>query len=155
MWFDKVNRKQPWYLQPKIRVIDKYLSSLKYPSNIIRLPRSIVKYTQFKANELRATCLFGFLAFCHVLPTKYARHYLMLVIALHLSESRSLDCKQVENIRILLDRFLRLFPALYTPRHNTQSVHSLQHIADSVDDFGTLGNYSTFNFEHVLGKEDV
>ena len=82
---------------------------------------------------------------------KYARHFLMLVVAINLSESRSLDRTQVDDIRILLDKFLRLFPDLYTPRQNTQAVHSLQHIAASVHDFGSLSNYSTFNFESVLG----
>jgi hypothetical protein len=75
----------------------------------------------------------------------------MLVIAIHLSESRSLERSQVENIRILLDLFLRSFPVLYTSRQNTQSVHSLHHVAESVQDYGPLSNYSTFNFESVLG----
>ena len=115
------------------------------------MPRSILKHGQFKANELRAICLFGFPAFCIALPIKYGRHFLMLVTATHLSESRFLDRAHVDDIRLLLDQFLRLFPVLYSPRHNTQSVHSLHHVAASVSDFGALGNYSTFNFEGVLG----
>lgn len=86
---------------------------------------------------------------------KYARHFLMLVVAVHLSESRSIDRNQVENIRLLLDQFLRQFSDLYTERHNTQSIHSLQHVACSVRDFGSLGNYSTFNFENILGMKQL
>lgn len=131
--------------------IDRYLSLIKYPSTSTRVPRSILKYYQYKGNELRAICLYGFSAFCHALPIKYARHFLMLVIAVHLSESRSLDRRQIDDIQILLDQFLRQFRDLYTNRHNTQSIHSLQHVAASVMDFGSLGNYSTFNFENILG----
>lgn len=79
----------------------------------------------------------------------------MLVIAVYLAESRSLDRAQLEDIQILLDRFLRQFCDLYTSRHNTQSIHSLQHVAASVRDFGSLGNYSTFNFENILGIRDI
>ena len=135
-----------------MHTIDRYLTLIKYPSTSTRVPRSILKYSQFKGNELRAICLYGFPAFCLAVPMKYARHFLTLVIAVHLSESRSLDYNQVDDIAILLDTFLRQFPDFYTARHNTQAVHSLQHIASSVRDFGCLGNYSTFNFENILGK---
>ena len=77
---------------------------------------------------MRAVCLYGFAAFCHVPPMKYVRHFLMLVVAVHLSESRSIDRNQVENIRLLLDQFLRQFGDLYTNHHNTQSIHSLQQV---------------------------
>lgn len=151
LWFEQTYRKKPWSLASKMHRIDRYLSSIKYPSTSTRVPRSIMKYSLFKGNELRAICLYGFPAFCRALPTKYARHFLLLVIAVHLSESRSLDRDQVDDIATLCDAFLRQFPDLYTARNNTQAVHSLQHIASSVRDFGCLGNYSTFNFENILG----
>lgn len=76
----------------------------------------------------------------------------MLVVGIHLAESRRVERTEIDSIRTIMDEFLRRFPVLYSARHNTQSVHSLQHVADSVSDFGSLGNYSTFNFESILGK---
>lgn len=72
-------------------------------------------------------------------------------MAIHIAESRQIQRTQIEDIRMLLNRFLQLFPTLYTPRHNSQSVHSLYHVAASVNDYGSLSNYSTFNFESILG----
>jgi hypothetical protein len=135
-------------------VVDRYLSSIKYPSTTVRIPRSLSKYKQYKANEARAILLFGFSGFCSVLPLKYAKHLLLLVVAVHIAESRRIHHIQIEDIHLLLNRFLQLFPVLYTARNNTQSVHSLQHVATSVLDYGSLSNYSTFNFENVLGKAD-
>lgn len=89
--------------------------------------------------------------FCASMKLNYARHFMMLVMGLHLVECHTIPRKDIDSIRMLFDGFLRRFPELYTPRHNTQSVHSLNHVADTIKDFGCLGNYSTFNFESVLG----
>jgi hypothetical protein len=134
-----------------MKEIDQYLLSIKYPSNSVRIPRSLTKHLKFKANELRAICLFGFPAFCTVLPLAYARHFLLLVIAMHIAESQLISASDILKMGLLFERFLRLYPSLYTERHNTQAVHSLQHIAASVEDYGPLSNYSTFNFEAALG----
>lgn len=132
-------------------MVERYLSSIKYPSTSIRIPRSLSKYKQYKANEARAILLFGFSGFCSVLPIKYARHFLLVVVGVHIAESRRIHRVQIEDIRRLLIRFLQLFPILYTSRNNTQSIHSLYHVATSVLEYGSLSNYSTFNFENVLG----
>ncbi|CAF3413639.1 unnamed protein product [Rotaria sp. Silwood2] len=151
LWFDKKYRKQPWNICDKLKVVDRYLSSIKYSSTTLRIPRSLSKYRRYKANETRNILLFGFSAFGAALPLKYARHFFLLVVAMHIAESRHIQRTQVEDIRLLLNRFLQLFPTLYTPRHNSQSVHSLYHVATSVNYYGSLSNYSTFNFESILG----
>ncbi|CAF3792263.1 unnamed protein product [Rotaria sp. Silwood1] len=151
LWFNKKYRKQPWSICSKLNVVDRYLSSINYPSTTVRIPRSLSKYEQYKANELRSILLFGFPALCFVLPLRYARHFLLLVVGMHIAESRCIHRTQLEDIRVLFHRFLKLFPILYTPRFNSQSVHSLHHIAASVTEYSSLSNYSTFNFESVLG----
>ncbi|CAF3904140.1 unnamed protein product [Rotaria sp. Silwood1] len=154
LWFNKKYRKQPWSICSKLNVVDRYLSSINYPSTTVRIPRSLSKYEQYKANELRSILLFGFPALCFVLPLRYARHFLLLVVGMHIAESRCIHRTQLEDIRVLFHRFLKLFPILYTPRFNSQSVHSLHHIAASVTEYSSLSNYSTFNFESVLGIAD-
>ena len=152
LWLDRKYRHRPWSLYAKVTQIDEYLSKYKYPRNLIRGPRSITKYNLFKDNELRSLLLFGFIAFKSCLPTKYYNHFLLLVIATHMVESHSINQEQIKLIEILYERFLRVFPVLYTPRHNVQCVHSLQHFSPSVKDCGSSSNYSTFNFESFLGK---
>ncbi|CAF3619678.1 unnamed protein product [Rotaria socialis] len=151
LWFDKKHQKQAWSIRSKLKIVDHYLSSIKYPSTSTRIPRCIAKYEKYKANEARSILLFGFSAFCIVLPLKYARHFLMLVVGVHIAESRTIRRTQIEDIRLILNRFLQQFPILYSPRNNSQSVHSIHHVAASVLEYGSLSNYSTFNFENILG----
>ena len=97
----------------------------------------------------RASLVFLFNGFLQLQLEQYTLHIS------YASESRSLNRGHVEDIQILLDRFLRQFCDLYTNHHNTQAVHGLQHVASSVHDFNSLGNYSTFNFENILGIRDI
>ena len=109
-----------------------------------------MKYHQFKANELRSVLLFGFSSF-FLLPKKYYRHFLLLVIAAHLSESRNINSDQLLQIKALTTEFVYQFPPLYGDRQNVMCIHMIMHLADSIRDFGGVYNYSTFNFENYLG----
>ncbi|CAF1930024.1 unnamed protein product [Rotaria magnacalcarata] len=53
---------------------------------------------------------------------------------------------------IYFDTFLYEYPLLYTDRHNQQVIHSIDHVAQSVQNYGQLSNYSTYNFVSVLGN---
>ena len=86
------------------------------------------------------------------LPKKYCRHFLLLVIATHLCESKTITSEQLLQIKILTSQFVYQFPLLYGDRQNVISVHSIIHLADSIRDFGGVYNYSTFNFESYLGQ---
>lgn len=96
--------------------------------------------------------LFGFAIFKNVLIDKYYKHFLKLVLAVHLAENRALTVAMVNDVEILLDEFLCDFPKFYTPRHNQQVVHSLDHIGETIRNFGPLTSYSTFHFENILGN---
>lgn len=52
-------------------------------------------------------------------------------------------------MEVLLDSFVDDFP--YDSRYIVQTVHCVKHFAQTVKDFGPLSNYSTFNFENVIG----
>jgi hypothetical protein len=152
LWFNIEYRDQPWSLRSKINLIDISLSTHKFPSTTYRIARSILKYKEFKANELRCILLFGFTPICLYLPMKYRRHFLSLVMAAHLCESKSISSHQIEHIKHLTNNFILQFPLLYGDRQNVISIHTIAHLSDSVRDFGGVYNYSTFNFESYLGK---
>lgn len=151
LWFDKAYRNEPWSLLSKINLIDIYLSIHKFPSAICRTPRTLLKYTEFKANELRCALLFGFASFCMYLPRKYCRHLLLLVVLAHLCESKTISSDQIVNIKCLANEFIYQFPILYGDRQNVISIHTIMHLPESILNFGAVYNYSTFNFESYLG----
>jgi hypothetical protein len=151
LWFDVEHRGEPWSLRSKINLIDISLSTHKFPSTTYRIARTILKYNEFKANELRCILLFGFTPICMYLPKKYCRHFLFLVMAAHLCESKNISSDQITHIKYLTNEFIYQFPLLYGNRQNVISVHTIIHLPDSVRDFGGVYNYSTFNFESYLG----
>ncbi|CAF2133026.1 unnamed protein product [Rotaria magnacalcarata] len=131
--------------------ISKQLYQYRYPSTTSRTPRPLIQFHRFKANEFRLILLFGAPVFKRYLKPKIYKNYLLLVFAFHLAEFCSLRSADIDDIRFLLDSFLYEYPSLYTNRHNQQVIHSIDHVAQSVQDYGQLSNYSTFNFESLLG----
>lgn len=151
MWFDPSHRNEPWSISSQINELDVKLGYVRFPSTTTRRPRSITKFNKYKGNELRSLLLFGFFVFEGILRRRYYSHLLLLVLIMHLSESRCLDKNCVEDLRHLCTSFVSTFPRIYSTRHNVQVIHSLVHIPESVEAFGPLCNYSTFNFESLLG----
>jgi hypothetical protein len=127
------------------------LQSFRFPSTTTRRPRSLIKFKKLKANELRVIPLFGFVIFKKFLKAKFYDHFQKLVVAIHFAEYRNLSVDMVQNVKCLLHEFLIEYPKLYTPRHNQQVIHSLNHIGQTIHDYGPLTSYSTFHFENILG----
>ena len=151
MWFDPSHRNEPWSVCFRMKEIDVKLDHVRFPSTTTRRPRSIIMFNKYKGNELRSLLLFGFSIFEDILRRRYYSHFLLLVLVMHLSESRCLDQHCVDDLRHLCTSFVSTFPRLYSTRHNVQVIHSLLHIPESVKAFGPLCTYSTFNFESLLG----
>ncbi|CAF1549643.1 unnamed protein product [Rotaria magnacalcarata] len=154
LWFSEDFKRSNWSCFTKLTIISKTLSQYRYPSTTSRTPRPLVKFHRFKANELRLILLFAAPVFKHYLTSTIYKNYLLLVFALHLAESRSLRSGDIEDIQFLsgpTNTFLYEYPLLYTDRHNQQVIHSIDHVAQSVQNYGQLSNYSTYNFESVLG----
>ena len=71
---------------------------------------------------------------------------------MHIAEARAINRVQQEALKRLCQTFVVSFPRLYTDRHCVQVIHSIIHIPDTVNDFGPLTNYTTFQFENDLGR---
>jgi hypothetical protein len=152
LWLSRCHRKEDWYIGANLTELTKLFSRVRFPSTTARIPRSLLDYHRFKANELRALLLFGHVIFKEFLKRKYYDHVLQLVVIMHLAEGREITSVDEEMINRLCRTFVVTFPQLYTPRHCVQVVHSILHISDTVHDFGPVTNYTTFHFENDLGN---
>ena len=152
LWLKPNFKKEDWSCYHYHDELSSMLESFRFPSTTSRRPRSLLKFKKLKAIELRMVLLFGFVIFKNVLKAKYYDHFLKLVVAIHFSENRAVTTIMIDNVTNLLSDFLIEFPKLYTARHNQQVVHSLNHIGQTVNDYGPLTSYSTFHFESNLGK---
>ncbi|CAF4450948.1 unnamed protein product [Rotaria socialis] len=151
LWLKSNYKKEDWSCYYYHDELSSMLQSFRFPSTTSRRPRSLLKFKKLKANELRMVLLFGFVIFKNALNAKYYNHFLKLVFAMYFSENRCVTAAMIGNIKSLLHEFLIEFPKLYTVRHNQQVVHSLNHIGQTVNDYGPLTSYSTFHFESNLG----
>ncbi|CAF4906207.1 unnamed protein product [Rotaria sp. Silwood1] len=151
LWLHADYKREDWSCYNHIHQLSSMLQSFRFPSTTGRRPRSLLKFKKFKASELRMVLLFGFVIFKKVLKAKYYDHFLKLVVAIHFSEHRTISMVMVDNVKSLLHEFLIEYPKLYTARHNQQVVHSLNHIGQTINDYGPLTSYSTFHFENILG----
>lgn len=90
--------------------------------------------------------------FKNYLPENNYHHLQKLAFGMSIGESSSISARQLEEMDILLSSFVADFP--YDPRYVVQTVHCVKHFAQTVKDFGPLSNFSTFNFESVIGSCD-
>ena len=125
---------------------------VRLPSTTTRIPRSLNEHSRFKGNEYRVLLLFGHVIFRGALPKRYYDHLLQLVIILHIAESRTLEQSDIDLVARLSRNFLVNFSKLYGDRHCVQVIHSVEHIAATLRDFGPLPNFTTFQFENDLGN---
>ncbi|CAF3393914.1 unnamed protein product [Rotaria socialis] len=150
IWFK--SRRTSYSIHKHLPLIESRLDAIRYPSTTYHLPSQLKFYTQFKGNEYRLVLLFGYQYFKPALPLKYFQHLKLLAFAMNLAESFVLHHDTIEIIRMLLDEFDHLFSQLYLVNSMTSVVHSMVHVHESLKDFGPLQNYSTFNFESVIGS---
>lgn len=150
MIWTESSKKEPFSLSKSLDLIDQDLTKLMYPSTTARSPRSIRKPLKLKANEHRVLLIIAYPIFKKYLPAKYYRHFQKLSFGIHIGESRVIASKQIEAMKELLSSFVDDFP--YSKRHIVQTIHCVKHFAATTQDFGPLSNYSTFNFESIIGN---
>lgn len=148
LWTELSNR-QPWSLTKSLPSIDADLAKIRYPSTTARPPRSIMKCLKLKANECRVLLLICYPVFKKYLPEINYKHLQKLAFGITIGESSNIVEGKVEEMEMLLDSFVDEFP--YHQRYIVQTVHCVKHFARTTMDFGPLSNYSTFNFESVIG----
>lgn len=151
MLWTESSKKQPFSLSKSLDLIDQDLCKLMYPLTTVRSPRSIKKSSKLKGNEHRVLLIIAYPIFKKYLPNKYYRHLQKLSFGIHIGESRVISSKQIDTMKELLSSFVDDFP--YDKRHIVQTIHCVKHFAATTQDFGPLSNYSTFNFESIIGKK--
>src|ERR1700722_631147 len=152
LWFHSKYRTQQWSIREYMNHIEIDLQRFRYPSTTTRAPRTIMKYHRLKANELRVLLLITYPIFKKYLKPIYYKHFQLLAFALHIGESTEITPLKLNEMKILLDKFVYTFHFLYSKRHVVNTVHSVIHFHQTVSDYGSLTNYSTFNFESLIGE---
>jgi hypothetical protein len=148
LWLNTKFHGSNWYISNKVKEIDKKLLALRPPSDVKRLPRTVSKYTTWKAAECRNWLLFySLFALADILPQKYLCHWKLLVNAVFYLLSSSIRKSMLTGIHAKLCDFASQMSALYGKEHITYNVHLLTHLCGTVRDAGPLFCTSAFAFE--------
>jgi len=154
LWFDSSNHSKPWYVgQLGVSKISRQLVSLRPPSDVSRLPRSLSERRFWKGSEWRSFLLYySVLVLRGILPAKYLNHWFLLVFSIHILLQESVSKADVLlSEKVLLD-FATSVSALYGIEHCTFNVHQLLHLPAAVLNWGPLWAFSCFRFEGNIGQ---
>lgn len=142
----------PWYIGDKMPEIDEFLTSIKVPDFIKRLPRGMSDLKFLIGSELRALLLFYSLpAFEEHLPSVYFQHWMLLVGGIFILLQESISEEDLKAAEIMLRLFVREIHDLYGDKYYTYNVHNLLHLPLLVRRWGNLQVTSAFDFEKYNG----
>ncbi len=150
---------QCWYKGPlpyklsqnSLGIISRRLIFLKkfFPVEFNRKPRTLYELNNWKATEFRSFLLYsGPLVLHSVLDEKRYKHFLLLSVAIRilLSENR----EWYPFAKELLVKFVIEIAILYSKEFLVYNVHSLIHLVDDAEKYGSLDNISAFKYENYM-----
>lgn len=123
------------------------------PSEFQRKCRSFEELHNFKASEFRALILYILpVAVKDIVAHDVYENMLVLHVAMMILVDPCL-CKSHSSVaQELLEYFVKSFGEIYGSDQLVYNVHSLLHMVDDVNLYGSLDNYSAFPFESYMYK---
>lgn len=153
LWFDKSHKNEIYSISSKLSEVDQRLLSIKPPSFIARLPRTLSDVAHFKAAELKNFLLFYSLPYLvGLLPHDQYHHFSLLVYSVYLLLQEKISSRDLLQCKRMLMEFVLNIPVLYSERYSTSNIHLLLHLTEKVEDLGPLWCSSCFYFEDFNGQ---
>lgn len=122
------------------------------PREFSRLPRTVSEVMRWKATEFRQFLFYtGPTILLSILPPELYQNFLLLSVGVSLLANPSLCAEYCEYANGLLETFVKNVGILYGKEMLVYNVHSLIHLADDVQNYGAIDNFSAFPFENALG----
>ena len=140
LWFDSKFKDSPFYIKISFRrEIGRELQQIFPPDHVTQTPRE-VKYMHFwKASKLRE-CLTSYFPILlkDILRKRYYNHFLILVIATTTLLKSKISLEEINAVQAQFDLFIKGIHDLYGRSKCSFNVHSLTHMAQSVQSWGPL-----------------
>lgn len=124
---------------------------LSTPLEFARKPRTVYDVDRWKATEFRQFLLYsGPVVLRGVLNETMYQHFMVLSFAIYCCLNSDLCNHYSDFVRAVLLKFVNLAGKIYGKEVLVYNVHSVIHIVDDVQLFGTLNEISCFPFENHL-----
>jgi hypothetical protein len=147
------NKSHDFYIGGVIVEVSKKLESIKVPSFINRLPRSLKSVKNWKGSEFLNWLLYYSLpCLKHAFKKEeYFQHWCLLVEGVYILCKDQITRENLLKANTLLRAFCSKYGELYGNSEETYNLHMLVHYANSVVNLGPLWATSTFIFEGANG----
>jgi hypothetical protein len=123
------------------------------PVEFNRKPRGVNEIDHWKATEYRTFLLYvGPIVLFKILKKNVYDHFMLLHSAIYILVSKNLTSRFSNYSRIVLKQFVERCITIYGRQYLIYNVHSLIHMVDDVERFGTLDTFAAFKFENYLGS---
>lgn len=152
LWFSPKYSTHGFSISTQIDIVNKRLLQIKPPNYMSRLPRSLSESNYWKASEWKHWLLYFAPAVLYgVLLPIYYDNLLLFSEAIFLLLQDSITSEDVSKCKVMLARFVAMFPVMYTETKMTLNLHQVLHLPDQVLDLGPLWSVSCFPFEDANG----
>ncbi|KAF0730474.1 Uncharacterized protein FWK35_00027213 [Aphis craccivora] len=124
------------------------------PIEFQRKPRSLNYVRKWKATEYRQLLLHtGPFILKNILNDKVYENFITLHVAVSIlcSNRYCYQQKWLNYAKNLIECFVKQFGIIYGKHNISYNIHGLLHLVDDVENYGSLDNFSTFQFESYLG----
>jgi hypothetical protein len=150
-----ISNKYKAYLHDNMLISEMEQVFLSYkcfvPTEFQRYPRPFSELPRYKATEYRQMLLYTLpVLLKKYLPEAQYRHFMLLSCAIRLLHFANDDVTLVNMARDWLTIYVDTFSLYHDPINLTYNVHNLLHLADCVDQFGNLSNFSMYKYENTM-----
>ncbi|MGH0172098.1 UNVERIFIED_CONTAM: hypothetical protein FKN15_062537 [Acipenser sinensis] len=154
IWFDPKYVEEAFHLQPlDLRVIDDEMHNIKPPNEVRGNPRPLSERSFWKVTKWRAfLLLYSPVILKNILQRKFYNHWILHACSLHILLSCVTTEDQLNCAELCLIQFVSQIPELYGIENCFYNSHLLEHLTQSVRDWGLLWANSAFVYESTNGK---
>jgi len=139
-------------LDKKLNEIGQYIPvEFQRAPNVNSRQHPIRDASRWKATELRQILLYtGMVVFRDIVSKEVYEHFLELCVAIRLLSTNNISSGINNYAKSLLNHFVISFANIYGKSYMSHNIHIIQHLADDVKKFGSLNNFSAFEFESYM-----
>ena len=154
LWFAAKHSREKFSIRSKMKEVDERLMNIKPTDDVGRLPRTLFKYSKYKASEKQNMLLFYILSCLKgILPDEYLDHLALFIDSVYVILGDQISEKDLGKAEKNMKEFYNKFGDLYHPNFVTLNLHNAgEHMVEYVRINGPAWGWSCFGFEDMNGN---
>lgn len=152
-WFDSKYTSCSFSLRKNQIQLDDRLLEIRPPTFVPQPPRSLLSWSQWRANEYLSFILYYSLpVFLNIMDTDQYKNLIRLVIFFEVILSKEINFDKLDLAQNLIQEFVKEINVIYKDNILLTGVHELLHLVECTRKFGPLNLINCFPFEELNRK---